>query len=800
MATTARLDLSVWRNDDVYEFPLRVRGLDLSALALRMQVRILPDAPGAPLIDLNKVTNGNAEGLRIAGVSVVDGVTTSDLRIRINKSTLAALPYAGEVGDASMLAYALLIGGRTRLVGDFVVLAHTYGSDAAPATRAASAGTRSSGSPPAGATLTIGVDQEVELVIDGADLVGQLTQQAQAAASQAADDAQAAEMAAQVALAASRYFPSRAAGEAGSTTGQLFATSDGAGVLVYYERTSGGSYEIARAVPPATLAAPTGSTLIGRFASVAALLASTAGPRGPGLVWQAAEHSYAEAAPGASDHHLVTAGGVKLYVMPAAAGISAEAFGILEANTTEVNSQRYLTLLAFANGRQVLFKAGRFKVGATWSGPANIRGQGKPSVKADRTALEGGTIIEGGLTFSGSRVILSDFGVDHGSAAFSTSSDALDVSAAPYNSGRLAVLTNLVAIGRAIADGSHAVKVEGFEQVFATNVDGAVADYCVAIKSRNVTLNGSRAIGGRNLWIFKSDAPTGGGTAGAGAASYINASNLIGEGVAGTTHGLRALSANAPIAGLNVTGLHLDGVDTAIELEAETRLSDVNISNATARNVRKFGMKASGAVDEISLSKINLIDVTDYAAQFLDGRITVRDCYVSMKAGATTHVDDFFRVEAAVVGFTASGLKMEENRGAGAAVPTLYLQSPRGYNRLSDIDCRVSGNLPLKGFSDQALAGTSAVITPLFDIDTMRSMTKVSAGANVTITGMATTLPGGAAIPEGYEVTILPISGVTYTFKSQAGGAGSFYHQAGDITRTANQPLTVRWGGFYWYS
>jgi hypothetical protein len=29
MATTARPDLSVWRNDDAYEHPLRVRGWNL---------------------------------------------------------------------------------------------------------------------------------------------------------------------------------------------------------------------------------------------------------------------------------------------------------------------------------------------------------------------------------------------------------------------------------------------------------------------------------------------------------------------------------------------------------------------------------------------------------------------------------------------------------------------------------------------------------------------------------------------------------------------------------------------------
>lgn len=48
-------------------------------------------------------------------------------------------------------------------------------------------------------------------------------------------------LAANSATAAGRYFVSQAAGEAGSTTGQFFSHPDGAGGLVYRERTGGGS-------------------------------------------------------------------------------------------------------------------------------------------------------------------------------------------------------------------------------------------------------------------------------------------------------------------------------------------------------------------------------------------------------------------------------------------------------------------------------------------------------------------------------------------------------------------------------
>lgn len=63
------------------------------------------------------------------------------------------------------------------------------------------------------------------------------------------------------------------------------------------------------------------------FATVAAMLASEADARGEGWIWTAAGYRYEEAASDASDHHLTTAGGVKLYVLPCDGRYNAKAFG-----------------------------------------------------------------------------------------------------------------------------------------------------------------------------------------------------------------------------------------------------------------------------------------------------------------------------------------------------------------------------------------------------------------------------------------------------------------------------------------
>ncbi|MFZ3483919.1 hypothetical protein, partial [Sphingomonas sp. 3-13AW] len=180
---TARHDLTIWRNDDYYEYPIRVVGVDLTNTALAMEVRLGGDVPGPAIIALGKVVPNlggadyETEGVQFRGVSVVDGTQVSDVRIRMHRGTLQGLPYFGEVGDPAEFEYALVMGGRTRLSGRVVLPAHPYRSDSAPASRVSGYGSRSAvraASPDAGVTLTIAKDGGATVVIDGADLIGGL--------------------------------------------------------------------------------------------------------------------------------------------------------------------------------------------------------------------------------------------------------------------------------------------------------------------------------------------------------------------------------------------------------------------------------------------------------------------------------------------------------------------------------------------------------------------------------------------------------------------------------------------------
>ncbi len=71
------------------------------------------------------------------------------------------------------------------------------------------------------------------------------------------------------------------------------------------------------------------------FDSVPDLLASTRAALGVGSIWRADGHLYEEVDPSATDQHITTAGGVKLYVKPKDYGFDVMAFGCAGDGTTD---------------------------------------------------------------------------------------------------------------------------------------------------------------------------------------------------------------------------------------------------------------------------------------------------------------------------------------------------------------------------------------------------------------------------------------------------------------------------------
>lgn len=102
---------------------LRFEGVDLTSATFKAQVRLTPDTPGTPEVDLATVTVANAEGVRFVAYS--GGAST--VAIRINEATMEGLPDAAETGEDLVLHWDLHItlGGLKQrwLYGTFTVRA-----------------------------------------------------------------------------------------------------------------------------------------------------------------------------------------------------------------------------------------------------------------------------------------------------------------------------------------------------------------------------------------------------------------------------------------------------------------------------------------------------------------------------------------------------------------------------------------------------------------------------------------------------------------------------------------------------
>jgi hypothetical protein len=101
---------------------------DLTGADLRLQIRSYPNQPGAPLVDLGLVDTLAAQGLKLASVDNSGPIPISIVSVRINETVMEGLPYMGELGDDSELAWDLLVTPATGLkerwlFGPFIVKA-----------------------------------------------------------------------------------------------------------------------------------------------------------------------------------------------------------------------------------------------------------------------------------------------------------------------------------------------------------------------------------------------------------------------------------------------------------------------------------------------------------------------------------------------------------------------------------------------------------------------------------------------------------------------------------------------------
>lgn len=187
----------------------------------------------------------------------------------------------------------------------------------------------------------------------------------------------------------------------------------------------------------AQIASPGGDSLgdaveTQRFATVAAMLASTIQRRSAGRPWRAAGYAYVEAPAGVLDYHLVTAGGVLLYALAVNGAVPGEAFGAIGDGVMDCAPA--LTR-AVQLAKRVRLGVGAFNIGASslpFTTDCVLLGEGEATqilwsgTEAVRCRAGQGTT--GAAMFSTFAYRLVVRGINFVRSAFSTSASAIYVS------------------------------------------------------------------------------------------------------------------------------------------------------------------------------------------------------------------------------------------------------------------------------------------------------------------------------------------------------------------------------------
>jgi len=129
MILPGKLDLTALRWVP-FSYDLDFPGYDFTGAIFAMHVRQYRDAPGAPLLSLLGGAAPLQDGISVPEVAVVNGITTSTVRIYIKQETLwAILPFPAsglKAGDDVRLVYDLQVAGgglpKSRIIeGAFII-------------------------------------------------------------------------------------------------------------------------------------------------------------------------------------------------------------------------------------------------------------------------------------------------------------------------------------------------------------------------------------------------------------------------------------------------------------------------------------------------------------------------------------------------------------------------------------------------------------------------------------------------------------------------------------------------------
>jgi hypothetical protein len=346
-------------------------------------------------------------------------------------------------------------------------------------------------------------------------------------------------------------------------------------------------------------------------------------------------------------------------------------------------------------------------------------GQGMPTVNAGKTALSGGTIIEGKLVLTGKYIELRDFGVDLGTAGTGPDADGIKCTSATLNGGVHLNVQNLVALCKYKTSVVHALLFESYQKVTGGNLYGVNGSFGCVIKCQEVQLTTVHTDTQNDTGLYiKSDSTY-------GTASSIQIDEVRTK--TADTMGVRVQSDSATLKSVQIGKLHASDHDRSLCIQLLSP-SGVDIKNvhigsmiserSVTADVSILPLLAATYIDNVTIDDLIAIDpagkVVECSTTGYLRYLSIKRIYASYAAGTTqTIMDSAVFVDGNVLSTCFDDVTIIENYGTGTkfgAINYLNTSNP-SYNILGKHRCKVIGTgRPLHGNLNQTLSGATATL------------------------------------------------------------------------------------------
>lgn len=440
--------------------------------------------------------------------------------------------------------------------------------------------------------------------------------------------------------------------------------------------------------------------------------------------------TYVVAPAGATPYGLATSGGVRLYVQRDEEGqYQLDAFGC--DGTQAGDTAAFKRAIATAPGVAIIRASLRryfWDNTPITSDDFWLKGAKQPRPNAGNTALEDGTIFEGGLIITGLRPMVRNVGGDNGSAGSGADVDGVKITSAGANTSPIDV-DGVTGLCKSPTSNAHGVVIEGYTGGSIRNVIGRRGFAPIVFKVAGCTIENldggdcaEATPGAGSAAVYGKSSASSGGEVNSLDVSTVRVSNFGEE-------GLRIQADDSTLESVSVRGVQSDGsgkvsimvqcLGTGGASLRKVQISDVISQGASEYEVRFF----SAASAEFSVGIDNLV-THDSEGKIIDfhcepgasiNMATATNIKASYKNGTDQAImDAAITLDSGVNSSLLDNIEILENYGVGSKVGAIVYNNSVAArsNILGARRCKVLGaGRPNSNSLTQTKSGTTASLT-----------------------------------------------------------------------------------------